>query len=285
MTTARTTIGIDLRDDLFYVARIEHQIGRQEIKALLRLERQHLGEHHLVQGGEFVMSIPDEMVMVKHLVLNGHNDIEMKVKFELAQLLPESPDQYLFDTIHSGLDSRYIGLAVRRDRLDDYKASTLADKVPALVNSRYEMRAAALALGYTEFCRKSGGDLICLADFTRSAVSLAFIYQDALIDLCCIPLTRSDLNTAGGFGKMAVELKTLVNFKSASLFSQGITTPLSCLIVSGDAIDDDTIEKLNRYFTIDINRPNVNTGFFSGQGDLTSVPLEKYLVALGLAAK
>ena len=49
--------------------------------------------------------------------------------------------------------------------------------------------------------------------------------------------------------------------------------------------DADTVEKLKRYFAVDISRPNVNTGFFSGQGDLASVPLEKYLVALGLAAK
>jgi hypothetical protein len=285
LTAVRTTIGIDFRDDLFYVARIEHQTGRQEIKALLRLERQHLGEHQLLQGGEFVMSIPDELVMVKHLALNGHDDIELKARFELAQTLPDDPDQYLFDIIHSGLDSRYLGMAVRRDRLDDYKATSLGEKAVALGNSRYEMRAAALASGYTEFCRKSGGDLICMADFTRSAVSLAFVYQNVLIDLCYLPLTKFDPGTLDGFSKMAVELKTLVNFRTASLFSEGVTTPLSCLVISGDTVGNDTIDKLKRFFTIDINRPNVNTGFFSGQGDLNSVPLEKYLVALGLAAK
>lgn len=231
------------------------------------------------------MSIPDELVMVKRFALNGQDDIELKARFELAQTLPENPDHYFFDIIHSGLDSSYLGMAVRRDRLEEYKTSSLGEKTAMLGDGRFEMRAAALASGYTEFCRKSGGDLICLADFTRPAVSLAFVYQNALIDLCYLPLTKFDSTTTDGFGKMAVELKTLVNFRTASLFSDGITTPLSCLVVSGDTVGNDTIAKLKKYFSIDITRPNVNSGFFSGQGDLASVPLEKYLVALGLAAK
>lgn len=284
MSDAESRIGIDFRDNLFYVARIDHHAARQEIKALLRLEREHLGEHHLLNGGRGILSVPDEMVMVKRVNLNGSDDIDQRVKFEFIQSLPEESSQYLFDVKESGLDGRYLGMAIRRDRLQEYKIKALGDKVELFDEAGHTMRAAALAAGYTEFCRKSGGDLICLADFIGSAASLAFVYQNALIDLCHFPLSKFDPGTSDGFRKMAVELKTLINFRTASLFSDGVTTPLSNLLVSGEGVDDRFLERLREFFSIDVTRPSINPGFFSGQTDLTNVPLEKYLVALGLAA-
>ena len=284
MSDALTKIGIDLRGDVYYVARIEHHPGRHEVKALLRLEQEHLGQHHLVTGGELALSIPDELVMIKRLRLGGEEEVDLRARFEMVQALPEDESQYLFDIIRSGLEDRFVGLAVRRDRLNDHKARLGSIGNGAAENSRCQMRAAALAMGYTGFCRKSGGDLVCLADFQPSSVSLAFLYQGAIVDLAHLPLGKRDPGRADAFEKIAMELRTLVNFRTAALFSDGITTPLSCLVVSGDHLSDEAINRLRKSFSIDINRPVINTGFFSGQADLTSVPLEKYLVALGLAA-
>lgn len=284
MSENQTRIGIDLRGDLYYVARIEHHPGRHEVKALLRLEHQHLGEHHLLSGGDLVLSIPDELVVVKKLNVGGDDDINLRAQFELVQSLPEDESQYLFDLIQSGLDNRFVGLAIRRDQLNDHRARLNGIGTGDTNGSRCQMRAAALAMGYTGFCRKSGGDLVCLADFQQSSISLAFLYQHAITDLAHLPLGRHDLTCPAGFEKIAIELKTLVNFRTAALFSDGITTPLSCMIVSGDHVTDDAIASLRKSITVDINRPMINTGFFSSQSDLTSVPLEKYLVALGLAA-
>ncbi len=285
MSVPLTKVGIDLRGDLFYVARVEHQPARYEIKALLRLERQHLGEHHLMNGAGAVLSMPDEMVMVKRISLNGSNDIDQRTRFELMQSLPEDRGEYLFDIKESGLEKHYLGMAIRRDRLHEYKTRVLGDRIGVMAEAGYEMRAAALASGYTEFCRKSGGDLICLADFTAPAVSVAFVYQNMLTDLTSLPLGKYELDDPAGFRRMAVELKTLVNFRTGSLFSDGITTPLSGLVVSGDDVSEEFLDRLKGFFSIDVTRPQINTGFFSGEADLTSVPLEKYLVALGLAAK
>lgn len=237
-----------------------------------------------MRGGQVVLAIPDEEVIVKRLTVNGEDDVELRARFELAQTLPDGEADYFFDIADSGLEDRLIGMAVRKTRLTDYTDTLLGEYKETLPDAGYLMRSAALATAYTEFCRRFGGDLICLADLTGSAVSIAFLYQNKMVDLCHLPLGKSNLVTPAGFEKMAMELKTLVNFKTSSLFSEGITTPLSGMVISGDQVSDNAIEKLQKYFAIDISRPAINAGFFSSQADLASVPLEKYLVALGLAA-
>jgi hypothetical protein len=279
-----TRIGVDVRDGLVYTARVEHHPGRQEVLELACLEYGQVGDSRLLQEGEVLVSVPDELVLVKKVSVGAGNDFDTEARFELAQTLPEDEDQYFFDILGTGRDGRFLGLAVRRDRLDDYTSGLPGVSAGTNGPTGCIMRAAALAAGYVGFCRKSGGDLVCLADFVESAVSLAFLYQNATMDLCHLPLRKSDPNSSTGGEKLAIELKTLVNFKTASLFSEGITTPLSAMIVSGDGITDEVTNTLKKFFAIDIDRPAVNTGFFSSQADLASVPLEKYLVALGLAA-
>jgi hypothetical protein len=275
---------VDVRDGLFYAARIEHHTGRQEVLELACLEYGQVGDSRLLQGGDVLVSVPDELVLVKKVSIAAGNDIDTEARFELAQTLPEDEDQYFFDILGTGRDGRFLGLAVRRDRLNDYTGELPGVAAGTNGPAGCIMRAAALAAGYVGFCRKPGGDLICLADFVESAVSLAFLYQNATMDLCHLPVRKVDLDSSAAMEKLAIELKTLVNFKTASLFSEGITTPLSTMIVSGDCITDDAINTLKKFFAIDINHPVINTGFFSSQADLVSVPLEKYLVALGLAA-
>lgn len=282
MTAEHTSIGIDCRGGLFYVARLDSGVGRHEVKALLRLEKQHLGDHELLQGGQTILSLADQNVMVKRLRLDTDDDLQ--VRFELAQTLPDQPADYFFDTVASGLEGQIIGMAVRRDRLAEYTNVLLGESAGLFPDVRFKMRAAALASGYLNFCRRTGGDLICLADFTPASISLAFTYQGMVVDVCHQPLVKFDPTSDGSTAKMAVEMKTLVNFRCAALFSEGITTPLSSLIVSGDTVTDSLIENIRRMFTIDISRPAINAGFISSQADLSQVPLENYIVALGLAA-
>jgi len=277
-----TRIGIDCRGQLYYVARIDHGTGRQEVKALLRLEKQHLGDHQLLKGGQSVLSLADENVLVKRLRLEGND--ELPVRFELSQTLPDGPTEYWFDSVPSGLEGQVIGLAVHRDRMKEYINALLGDRAAAFSNAYWRMRAAALAAGYLNFCRRTGGDLVCLADFNVSSVSLAFTYQGMVVDVCHLPLARFDPGSVEDITKMAIEMKTLINFRCANLFSEGITTPLSSLIVSGENVTEGLIENIQRMFTIDIRRPAINTGFISSEADLTGVPLENYVVALGLAA-
>ena len=231
-----------------------------------------------------MISIPDEEVIVKRLTVSGDDDIELRARFELSQTLPEGEADYFFDIAESGLEDRMIGMAMRKTRLSEYSDSLFGANRESFPEAGYLVRSAALASGYTEFCRRFGGDLVCLADLTGSAVSLAFLYQNKMVDLCHLSLSKIDLSTTSGFAKMAMELKTLINFRTSSLFSEGITTPLSGMVISGDVVTDEFLAKLRGSFTIDINRPEINAGFFSSRADLASVPLEKYLVALGLAA-
>lgn len=282
MSEHNTRIGIDRRGDLFYVARVDHGSGRQEVKALLRLEQHHVGDHHLLQGGQSVLSLADENVLVKRLPIGGSDDL--MVRFELAQALPEQQTEYWFDSISSGIEGQVIGLIVRRDRLREYVDTTLGDHAAGFSDARYQMRAVALAAGYLNFCRRAGGEPVCLADFTRTSVSLAFTYQGMVVDVCHLPLGKFNPDSEEDNIRMAMEMKTLVNFRGAALFSEGITTPLSSLVVSGENVTNNMIGNIQKMFTIDISRPAINTGFFSSEADLTGVPLENYIVALGLAA-
>jgi hypothetical protein len=84
---------------------------------------------------------------------------------------------------------------------------------------------------------------------------------------------------------MAVEFKTVVNFKLAMFLQDGVTVPLSALLLSGDNVEGEVCKVLERFFSVDIDTPKINSGFFAQPSELTSIPLEKYLVALGLAVK
>ncbi len=285
MNDHQIKIGIDFRGDLFYVARVDYGAERPEVKALVRLEKQHLGEHHLLDGGQLILSVPDADVILKRLNLNGSSDdIELRARFELVHAVMEDENRFYFDVIATGRESRYLGLIMRKERLENSLFELLDDRRSFFAGAAYRMRAAALADGYINFCRLTGGDLICLADFHRQSASIAFVYRNKIIDLSQISLKRFDIATTKGVEKMSVELKTLVNFKVAALFDEGVTTPLSAMLVSGEGMTGQAIETMKRYFSLELTTPAVNSGFFNSQADLTDVPLEKYLVALGLAA-
>ncbi|MEW6411373.1 MAG: hypothetical protein AB1483_02740 [Candidatus Zixiibacteriota bacterium] len=285
MSESQIKIGVDFRGDLFYVARVDYSGGRPEVKALFRLEKQHLGQHHLLEGGQLILSVPDSEIILKRLNLNGSaGDIETRARFELVHTLMEDEDRFYFDIIPTGKESAYLGLILRKERLESFLDKLLDQRRSFFAQSGYRTRAAALADGYINFCRLTGGDLICLADFMGQSASMAFVYRNKIIDLTHMSLKRFDLTTTAGVGKMCVELKTLVNFKVAALFNEGISTPLSAMLLSGDTVTEQDSQIMKRYFPVEIITPTVNSGFFNGQADLTDVPLEKYIVALGLAA-
>ena len=284
MSDTRTKIGIDFRGDLFYIARVDHNTGRPEIKALARLEREHLGQHQLLDGGHIVISLPDEGAVVRKIQLDAaDNDFEAQARFELSQSILEDESEFLFDVLPTS-QGYHLGLILRKHTLAQLLNSLLQDQKNAFPEAGYKTRAAALADGYINFCQASGGNLVCLADFLPGSVSLAFVYGHQLIDLAHLPLDRFDTNSESDLRRLAVEFKTAVNYRLSSIFASGITTPLTALFVSGEPVNDRIVAFLKEHFPIEITGPRINTGFFSGQADLSEIPLEKYLVALGLAA-
>lgn len=222
---------------------------------------------------------------MKHLKLDDESgEIEARARFELSQCVLDDADQFLFDVIPAGMANRYLGLIWRKDNGDRLLNQFGEETGERLADSGFQLRAAALADGYIKFCRPAGGDFVCLVDFAERAVSMAFVHKSGIADLACLPAMQAGLDSPRELEKAAVEIKTLAAYRINSLFADGVTTPLSSLLVSGQGCGDEVLAALGKYFSVEIARPRLNTGFISAETNHSDNPVEQYLVALGLTA-
>ena len=283
MSDDKIKIGIDCRDNQYYAARVETVSGRPEVKALLRFEPEQFNKHPLLQGSDYVFSIPDDKVIIKKITLDEEeSDFDLKVKFELSQRINEDENSYYFDTIPTSVQNKHLGLIIRKTVLDD-----ITNQFELNPNSNGhiaggEIRAVALAKGYLNFCQLSEGSLVCLADFNGALVSIVFIYQNRIIDLPSLCLEKYNLKKNEDFENCVIELKTLISFKLSEFFKDEITVPLSSLLVLGEKIDDNNLSILSNFFQLEVKKPVIHSGFFSHHPNFSEISLEKYLTALGL---
>ncbi|UCD63894.1 MAG: hypothetical protein JSW34_00270 [Candidatus Zixiibacteriota bacterium] len=286
MTDGDTRIGIEVLGASLYGARVEYGTGRPEVTVLTTIETGEAAEHQLLQGGRVAVSVADDRVIVKPLSLSANSgDIMTRARFEMSQSALEDENRFLFDIIPTAIENRFVGLMLRRELLDREPGWLRGEEhMPALAAPRYRMRAAALAEGYLGFCRQTGGDFVCLADFTGRSVSMALIYRGKTVDLIGIPVGGGELSSTEDCRTVAAELKTLLSYKKASLFQSGITTPMSRMVALGENFGQSLKTALENQFSIEVTTPAVNTGFFKAGVDPGDVPAERYLVALGLTA-
>ena len=285
MNTPVVRIGIDRRGDRYYAARVESGTGRVQIKALFRFDDSPMEDHQLFEGGQIAVAVPDSQVIVKKLRLDTEPaDFRLRAGFELSQLLMEDERNLLVDSIDTGRSGQFLGLAIRREVFQRATLQTLGHHFNGTKEVEGRMRAAALADGYLKFCKPVGGELIGLVDFCGPEISLVFLFRSKVVDLSHVLSNKFDLSTPQGLEKAAIELKTIINFKMASFFHDGISLPLSTLIVIGDGIDDTARKLLEPYFPTDVRSAEINTGFLPESYNAGAVPIEKYLVSLGLAA-
>ncbi|MEE8577863.1 MAG: hypothetical protein V3T31_11460 [candidate division Zixibacteria bacterium] len=279
-------IGIDRRDGEYFAARLSDSAGRPEVRALLRLEQKHLGSHRLLTGGQIVLAVPDDQVMVKslHLKASVPSSVEDRAMFELASTVLDSEDNFQFDLIETGLEDRYVGLIYRQKRLTGLRKEIIPEGQSGKPTANYTMRAMALGRGYTSFCRVEPGELLCLVDIGEQAVSICFLYRRKIVALAGMKFDPSVLATDEGQTHLAIELKTVVNFWQAALAHQSITVPLAKLILSGGLTGNEIPKPLADLFPTGIVRPTMNMAFFGDQAHSPDIPFDNYLIALGLAA-
>lgn len=285
-------VGLDQRDGRCHLAGVEQQTGRAEIKALVSVESEQVASHQLLGGGCIVYAVPDELVMVKKISLGDITPdlADSAARFELAQSLLEDEREFYFDIISTGSGNQFLGTITRRQRANQLITAVLpGDPNHARVDKkRYPFtcraRAVALGKGYLAFCHRDAGELICLADFTEHLVSVCFVRHNNLVGLDRLKISGFDLSTDTGIGRMAVEFKTMVNFKLTSLFDNGVTVPLAALLINHDP-GSRVAEALSVYFPNIIGVPRINTGFFSDPSVADTTHLPDYLVALGLTVK
>lgn len=276
------TIGIDNRDGMYFAARIDRHTGRPEVKALLRFDAEHFTGHHLLEGGELVVSLPDDLVLLKKIVLKDREYLDEKLQFEMSQAILDDPSDFLFDSIETEIDDYYLGLMIRRTIVESLTEPFTRQNGGQPVSVKAMTRSQALANGFLTFCRNNSGELGGIIDFTKNAVSIAFFYKNKIIDLAGSKLNGFDLRNEEYLNKISVEIKTLLNFKTASFFERGISLPVSTLFMMGETVDENSMSQLSDRLKINITRPEINTGFLSNRQDSSDIPLDKYLVALGL---
>ncbi|MBU8934378.1 MAG: hypothetical protein KOO62_10275 [candidate division Zixibacteria bacterium] len=286
MSPERTKIGVDCHDGVYHVARVVHGQGRPSVQALVRYERSHLNGHHLLKDGDVVMAVPDDRVIVKklHLETAGGIDLDTRARFEMAQSLLDDESDYSFDFVDTGLENWQLALAVRLQTVLDDIINPFSHVAGLSTVPTGLARAAGLGYGYLTFCHPHGGELICLVDEADGLASICFVLNQSIVGLSRLNTKQFDLSSRAGREKLAIELKTVINFQLATLFKDRITLPMAALLVSGKQLGDDVMTELGRYFTVPVAKPRFNSGFFAEPNKAAELPLENYLVALGLAS-
>jgi len=287
VTETTTRIGLDRRGEVIYAARVELHAGRPEVKALAQFDETHPKGHHLLADANPVFAVPDGEVTIKNITLPADevDNVDTKVRFEMVQSLLEDEAEFLFDSAATGQPNRYLGVILRRSVFDALVHESYGFDADTAGADLWRVRAAALGRGYLEFCRREKGDLVCLADFGHGLLSVCFVYRNDIVGLAHLELDKFNLQDEADIRRMAVEFKTIVNFKLASFFEQGLTLPLSSLLLSGDCPNAKVSETVSGFFSVEVSTPQANPAFFSDSAAPAEIPFDKYLVALGLAVK
>ncbi len=287
MSTAPVKIGIDDRGRFFYVARVRQDAGRPMVEALARFERSLVRSHPILEAGELLFAVADDMVRVSDLQLSGSGQFqsEQLARFEQFQSLLDDETEFCLDTMPLGADGdRSLGLAVRRARLSELVRPFTASVGVDLAKAQFALRAEALGQGFLSFGRGAPGEFICLIDFNDRLVSVCFIYKKKILGVAHLVTKPFDLTSPTDFERMTIELKTVVNFKLAAFSRQSVSVPLSALIVSGSGQEKHALEILKKYFSVQISEVGISSGFFPQPDRISQIPAGEYLVALGLTS-
>ncbi|HUV30636.1 MAG TPA: hypothetical protein VMY05_06090 [Acidobacteriota bacterium] len=277
-----SVVGIDCRDGRLYLARVVHGGGRPEVDSLSTLSRDEISEGCIRDGDRLILSVPDNMVLVKALHLDRTDPVALdrRVYFELGRSVLEPETEFLFDALIPEDLPLQLGLIYRRERLRDLLAECGCSGQD---NVGYLVRAAALGRGYLTFCRPASGELVALVDIAPSLVSICILYRRRLVCLAHLADSAGRQATDETINKLAIECRTIVNFKLAALADVGITLPLSSVVLSGADAGERVRDVFSRRFSACVSGPEINRAFFTESTAGADVDPEQYLVALGLA--
>lgn len=280
-----TRIGVDLRDNVFYAAKVLHGMGRPQVKALIRYEKDHLTNHPLLSSGKVILSIPENMAIIKRIKLNDEkvDDFKNRGCFEMLQSIPDNPADYCCEILETGVNGTYLGLAAHKNTLESSIIDPFCEAAKLDEKPSGQVRGAALGMGYITFCYLDSGGLVALVDAHDKMISICFVYKRNIIGIAHLLVDKIDMSNEKGLESFAIELKTLINHNINSIFDDNVTLPLSALFISGFDSINQVEPVLRKYFPIQVGSPRINHRFFTDPEKIAGVPLEKYLVALGLA--
>ncbi|MFH1687457.1 MAG: hypothetical protein ABIE70_08055 [bacterium] len=284
MTDKATTVGIDVGPQQCFVARVENQSGRPQIKALARFNRERLSGHPLLAHCRRVFSVADDHALVKRLAVDpveGYR-IEDLARFEMSQCMIEAQAAFHFQVAAGSGSDVVLGCAVHREHFERLKGLVAVDD--GVAPAEFHVRAVALAKGHRTYCRSGSGELEVLMDLGADVASIAVVHRGDLVDTAFLKLDRFDLECDHDRRRLCRELRTVVNFRLADLAHDGVSVPPSAVMISGENSRPEVYEAMASVFACRIAPPQLSPAFFPNRTDLDRLPLALYLVALGLTA-
>ncbi len=283
MTSQQIITGIDCRFGRYYVAQVKRDSSERKVTALMTAGESSLREKLALEGTDVVFAVPDNRVVVKNLRLRdtARWDADLLAQFELSQSLLDDEAEFCFATLSTGSRDHRLGLVTRQRNLAEITDPLLPSSAAAML-PKYKMRAVALGKGYIAFCHAEQGGLVCLVDFRNDVASISFVLEGNILDVAGLAIGQFNPDTECGLKTIAAELKTVVNFRMASLLEGEEKLPLSTLLISGCTGNSPIRTVLEHHFQIPVMPPRINKRWLAESPALTGTALEDYLIAMGL---
>ena len=272
-------LGLDHRGPEWRLAGVSYDAGRPQIMSLLQTGDNSLIDDQLAGARAVALAVPDDQVMVKSLFLPEEEPGTVRERglFELAAGLLEPQAHFSFEMIATAQPERFLGLIYRKRLLDQ-----LQDGLPLSDSCSHRMRAAALGSGYLNFCRPESGDLIAVIDLSGNPIPICLIYRKRMAALTSIS-NGFGFTTEADQRRLAIELKTIINFRLSALSEEGVTVPLSRLVLCGSFVTPGLIASFASFFPTGVTEAVVNPAFIESSVSPEAGSASNYLVALGLA--
>ncbi len=275
-------VGLDVRSEGCRLAVVDTSAERPRVLALETVAPEAIAPH-LVAADRVTRAVPDQAAIVKRLRSPGGEGREAqdRLTFELAQCLLDDASAFDF-RFHPTADRRYVIAAAFRHQV----LSELPEPSPApLPNCDHHLRSVAIGRAYLSFCRGVSGTLVAVVEVDSAGATLCLVHDNQISDVAAIRHGYDNLGAVDQQERLAIDLKTIVNFRLAALMDQGISQPLAGLVIYGERVDDDCRGAIQRYFPVGVSAPHLNTGYFEPERlrDLPPAEASRYLVALGLA--
>ena len=282
---SKRRIGLDCRGEDFLLAEVSEGQGRTGVVGLETAGRP-ISERIAANGDELTIgvTVSDCAGSVKTVRIDDDHglDGDELVRFELSRSLLEPEREFALGVEPTGEDGRYLGVVVRRKRLEEIGRACGLTAPAEGVTVRYVLRSVALGKGYLGFCRPGDGDLLALVDLTDSAASICLTYKRRIIDVASIVVSehgREDPTWAHRFG---VDLKTVISFRLANLLTSGISVPLSRLFLWGEGVDEELREKMRTLFSVAVEEPVIEPAYLDNTITVDGPDAVRFLAALGL---
>lgn len=287
MKNASETYGAARLGKRLLAARVENDGARRRVTSLLTSDDDINGD--TLDNGRLFFNIDERLAVVKKIKVRQSSFIEASriAQFELAQSLLEPAASFYFDTLpldNRNGERRYLSIAYHRAIVDKLVA---AYQKQMRKPSGFKLDAVAMTDGYLAFCRVEPGDLQILANIESDIITLAFLYKKQLESVGRMEVNLSDDPGASEAKQFAGDFKMTLNYYLANLFNDGITVPLSRIILSGSLAGNDLLRAaLSERFTIDISLPGFHTGYFDPpDATIDKYKPEQFLIPLGLAVE